>query len=328
MRRNYYITRDGILRREKNTVYFESGEEKRILPVNNIYAIYAHGKITFSSGVVSYLAKNGVPIHFFNKYGWYEATLYPRESLLAGDVLIKQAMHYIDFDKRIYLAKEFIRGCGANLLKNLEYYGREIELSYEIKEISSFLAKLDEMRSIAEILSIEGNMWNVYYQSFNKILPSEFKFEKRSRQPPENMINCLISFGNSLLYSTILTEIYHTQLNPTISYLHEPSERRFSLCLDLAEVFKPLLADRVIFKLVNKKMIGKEKFRKEFNYCLLNDEGKKTFLQAWDEKLRTTITHRKLKRKVSYQRLIRLECYKLIKHLLGEKEYRAFKIWW
>ena len=328
MRRNYYITRDGILRREKNTVYFESGEEKRILPVNNIYAIYAHGKITFSSGVVSYLAKNGVPIHFFNKYGWYEATLYPRESLLAGDVLIKQAMHYIDFDKRIYLAKEFIRGCGANLLKNLEYYGREIELSYEIKEISSFLAKLDEMRSIAEILSIEGNMWNVYYQSFNKILPSEFKFEKRSRQPPENMINCLISFGNSLLYSTILTEIYHTQLNPTISYLHEPSERRFSLCLDLAEVFKPLLADRVIFKLVNKKMIGKEKFRKEFNYCLLNDEGKRTFLQAWDEKLRTTITHRKLKRKVSYQRLIRLECYKLIKHLLGEKEYRAFKIWW
>ena len=328
MRRNYYITRDGILRREKNTVYFESGEEKRILPVNNIYAIYAHGKITFSSGVVSYLAKNGVPIHFFNKYGFYEASLYPRESLLAGDVLIKQAMHYIDFDKRIYLAKEFIRGCGANLLKNLEYYGREIELSYEIKEISSFLAKLDEMRSIAEILSIEGNMWNVYYQSFNKILPSEFKFEKRSRQPPENMINCLISFGNSLLYSTILTEIYHTQLNPTISYLHEPSERRFSLCLDLAEVFKPLLADRVIFKLVNKKMIGKEKFRKEFNYCLLNDEGKRTFLQAWDEKLRTTITHRKLKRKVSYQRLIRLECYKLIKHLLGEKEYKAFRIWW
>ncbi|HEC93097.1 MAG TPA: type I-B CRISPR-associated endonuclease Cas1 [Candidatus Atribacteria bacterium] len=328
MKRNYYIVKNGILRREKNTVYFESGEEKRILPVNNIYAIYAHGKITFSSGVVSYLAKNGVPIHFFNKYGWYEATLYPRESLLAGDVLIKQAMHYIDFDKRIYLAKEFIRGCGANLLKNLEYYGREIELSYEIKEISSFLAKLDEMGSIAEILSMEGNMWNVYYQSFNKILPSEFKFEKRSRQPPENMINCLISFGNSLLYSAILTEIYHTQLNPTISYLHEPSERRFSLCLDLAEVFKPLLADRVIFKLVNKKMIGKEKFRKEFNYCLLNDEGKRIFLQAWDGKLRTTITHRRLKRKVSYQRLIRLECYKLIKHLLGEKEYRAFRIWW
>lgn len=328
MKRNYYIVKNGILRREKNTVYFEGGGEKRILPVNNIYAIYAHGKITFSSGVVSYLAKNGVPIHFFNKYGWYEATLYPRESLLAGDVLIKQAMHYIDFDKRIYLAKEFIRGCGTNLLKNLEYYGREIELSSEIKEISSFLTKLEEMRSIAEILSMEGNMWNVYYQSFNKILPSEFKFEKRSRQPPENMINCLISFGNSLLYSTILTEIYHTQLNPTISYLHEPSERRFSLCLDLAEVFKPLLADRVIFKLVNKKMIGKEKFRKEFNYCLLNDEGKRIFLQAWDGKLRTTITHRRLKRKISYQRLIRLECYKLIKHLLGEKEYRAFRIWW
>ena len=328
MKRNYYITRDGVLRREKNTVYFESGDERRILPVNNIYAIYAHGRITFSSGVVSYLAKNGVPIHFFNKYGWYEASLYPREKLLAGDVIIKQAAHYLDFEKRIYLAREFIKGCGGNLLRNLEYYGRGTDLSQEIEEISSFMERLSEMKSIPEIMSMEGNMWNIYYQSFNKILPPQFEFDKRSRQPPENMINCLISFGNSLLYSAVLTEIYHTQLNPTISYLHEPSERRFSLSLDISEIFKPLLVDRVIFKVVNKKIIGEDAFRKEFNYCLLNDEGKRIFLKTWDEKLQTTITHRKLKRKVSYQRLIRLECYKLIKHLIGEVDYKAFRIWW
>ena len=328
MKRNYYITKDGILRREKNTVYFESGGEKRILPVNNIYAVYAYGRITFSSGVVSYLSKKCVPIHFFNKYGWYEATLYPRETLLAGDVLVKQALHHINMDKRLYLAKEFLQGCTANILKNLEYYRRETPLDKEISEITKLTVELETKTNIAEIMGIEGNIWNTYYQSFNKILPSEFKFEKRSRQPPENMINSLISFGNSLLYSTILTEIYHTQLNPTISYLHEPSERRFSLCLDLAEVFRPLLVDRTIFKLTKKKMLDKKHFRKELNYCLLNDIGRKTFLQAWDEKLHTTIKHRTLKRKVSYQRLIRLECYKLIKHLLGEKEYRAFKIWW
>jgi len=327
MKSNYYITKNGILKREKNTVYFVSGDEKRILPVNNVYAIYAHGRITFSSGVVSFLAKIGVPIHFFNKYGFYEGSLYPREKLVSGDVLVKQVEAYLDKEKRIYLAREFIRGCGENLVKNLQYY-KSKDTQEEKESIEKYLSQLENMQTIEEILSMEGNMWNVYYQSFNKILPEGFKFDKRSRRPPENMINCLISFGNSLLYSAILTEIYHTQLNPTVSYLHQPSERRFSLSLDLSEVFKPFLVDRIIFKLANKKMMREKHFRKELNYCLLNDEGKKIFLQSWDERLKTTIMHRKLKRKVSYQRLIRLECYKLIKHLIGEKKYKAFRIWW
>jgi CRISPR-associated protein Cas1 len=142
------------------------------------------------------------------------------------------------------------------------------------------------------------------------------------------MKNCLISFGNSLVYSTVLTEIYNTQLNPTISYLHEPFERRFSLALDLSEIFKPLLADRVIFKLINKRIIGTKHFRKELNYTLLNETGRKLFLQHYDEKLKTTIKHRELRRNVSFQRLVRLECYKLIKHLLGMKKYEPFVIWW
>lgn len=142
------------------------------------------------------------------------------------------------------------------------------------------------------------------------------------------MINCLISFGNSLLYTNTLSEIYHTQLNPTISYLHEPSERRFSLSLDLSEIFKPILVDRIIFKLVNNRMLGEEDFLDELNFCYLNDRGRRTFLAEWDEKLRTTIKHPLLKRKVSYQRLIRLECYRLIKHLLGDKPYVAFRAWW
>ncbi|MCD6237133.1 MAG: CRISPR-associated endonuclease Cas1, partial [Thermoplasmata archaeon] len=153
MKKNYYITRNGILKREKNTVYFESGEERRILPINSIYALYAHGRITFSSGVVSYLSKNGIPIHFFNKYGWYEASLYPRETLLAGDVLVKQANHYLDEGKRLFLAREFIRGCSYNILKNLERY-KDNGLDEEIEEINLLLGKLDDMASIPEIMSI------------------------------------------------------------------------------------------------------------------------------------------------------------------------------
>lgn len=329
MKENYYITTDGILKREQNTVYFINKDEKRILPVDKIHTIHALGNISFSSGVVSYLAEKGVPIHFFNYYGFYEASMYPREKLVSGDVLVKQAEHYLNTEKRLFLAREFVRGCGENCLKNLSYYSRtQNDMSTEIKEIRETLGKLESMKTIEEILSVEGGMWNTYYHSFDKILPEKFRFEKRTRRPPENMVNALISFGNSLLYSTVLSEIYHTQLNPTVSFLHEPSDRRFSLSLDIAEIFKPLLVDRTFFKLLNTSMLQEGDFRSELNCCLLNDKGRRTFLREWDDRLNTTIKHRTLGRNVSYRHLIGLECYKIIKHLLGEEEYKAFRIWW
>jgi CRISPR-associated protein Cas1 len=273
--------------------------------------------------------KTGVPVHFFNKFGFYEGSFWPRESLVSGDLIIRQVEHYLDNQKRLNLAKKFIEGAVKNILVNLQYYNRnEINLSDEINEISSFLSKLDQQNSIEELMAIEGNVREIYYKSWNKFLPERFRFEKRTRMPPENMINALISFGNSLVYSACLTEIYNTQLNPTISYLHEPSERRFSLSLDLAEIFKPLLADRVIFKLINQDKIDESYFEKELNYCILNEKGKRLFLQTFDEKLKTTIKHRSLNKNVSYRKLIRLEAYKLMKHLIGMKEYKPFVIWW
>jgi len=177
-------------------------------------------------------------------------------------------------------------------------------------------------------MAIEGAIRNTYYKTYDKILPASFRFGVRTKHPPENPLNALISFGNSLMYGTVLTEIYNTQLNPTVSYLHEPSERRFSLSLDIAEIFKPFLVDRVIFKLVNKNMLSDADFVQELNSCLLTEKGRRTFLADWDAKLKTTIKHRELKRNVSYQRLIRLECYKLTKHLLGTKLYKPFVMWW
>jgi CRISPR-associated protein Cas1 len=331
---DFFILRNGVIKRKQNTIYFafknEKGEaENRILPIEKIYSIYAHGKVTIRSGALSYLMKHGVPVHFFNKFGFYEGSFWPRETLVSGSLLVKQVEHYLDKNKRLTLAKKFVIGSIKNILVNLQYYDKnEVNLSDEIKEIEGFASRIEEQKSIQEIMALEGNAREVYYRSWNKFLPEKFSFEKRSRQPPENMINALVSFGNSLVYSACLTEIYNTQLNPTISYLHEPFERRFSLSLDLAEIFKPLLADRVIFKLIKQDKIDENYFEKDLNYCILNERGKRLFLQAFDEKMRTTIKHKTLKRKVSYQRLIRLEAYKIVKHLLGINEYKPFVIWW
>jgi CRISPR-associated protein Cas1 len=142
------------------------------------------------------------------------------------------------------------------------------------------------------------------------------------------MVNALISFGNSLTYTATLSEIYVTQLNPTISYLHEPSTRRFSLSLDISEIFKPVLVDKLIFKLLNTKMLDEKDFDEGLGYAYLTEKGRKVFVREFDSKLETTVKHRKLGRNVSYRTLLRLECYRLVRHLLGMEPYKGLRAWW
>jgi len=321
---NFYLTRNGVLKRKENTVYFVNKDGRYLLPVNKIHSIYCYGRVTLTSGVVSYLAKHGICVHFFNHYGYYEGTFYPRESLVSGEVIVRQAEHYLEHEKRMFLAREIVRGAAWNMRKNLQYY-RAREAAEVVEEWEQ---RIDGADRISELMNVEGNIRSAYYGAFDDILPEKFKFERRTRRPPENMVNALISFANSLVYATTLSEIYNTQLSPAISYLHEPFERRYSLSLDISEIFKPFLGDRVIFKLLNKGVLKERHFERDFKYCLLSDEGRRIFLQHYDERLNRTIKHRSLGRKVSYRRLIRLECYKLIKHILGVGEYSAFRMWW
>ena len=171
------------------------------------------------------------------------------------------------------------------------------------------------------------NLRQPYYQAFALTL-NDFELFFVTNQPPQNEVNALISFGNMMCYSQCLRAIHQTQLNPTISYLHMPGERRFSLSLDISEIFKPIVVDRVIFNVLNKRQIQEKHFDRSLNRCVLNRAGKEIFVKAMEERFLETIQHRKLGRKVSYRYLIRLECYKLAKQLLGMEEYKPFKMYW
>ncbi|MDD3491961.1 MAG: type I-B CRISPR-associated endonuclease Cas1b [Candidatus Thermoplasmatota archaeon] len=329
MKENFYITQDGELKRKENTIYFVNENTRRAIPVDRINTIYAHGSLSMSSGVILYLAKKGIPVHFFDYYGWYKATLYPRETLVSGDMVVRQAAHYLDKKKRLCLAQKFVEGAAGNILRNLKYQSRRTEgLDSHIQTIDTLAADIPGCASIPPLMRQEGKIRETYYTALDSIFPEDFQMGTRTRQPPNNRMNALVSFGNSLVYTTVLSEIYNTQLHPAISFLHQPFERRFSLSLDVSEIFKPILADRIILKLVNKGMLSEGDFEGELGDLLLSDRGKKTFLREWDSRLKTTIKHRGLNRKVSYRRLIRLELYKLAKHCLGEKKYSPLIMWW
>ncbi len=334
MKKTYYLFNPGRMSRKDNTLKFIPVDEEgrdgipKYIPIEGVADLFCFGSLDANSALYNFLGKAGIAVHFFDYYENYTGSFCPKEYLLAGKMQLVQTQHYLDKKKRIALARKFVQGGAFNMLKVLRYYNnREKDVEKQISGIESLILQTESALAIDELMGIEGNIRQTYYTAFD-VINSSYLMEGRSRQPPGNELNAMISFGNMLCYSTCLNQIYHTQLNPTISFLHEPGFRRFSLALDLAEIFKPVLVDRTIFKLLNKKEIGDKDFDRQLNSCLLKDSGRKTFVRAWDERLNETFKHPILNRSVSYKHLIKLECYKLTKHVLGLDEYKPYKARW
>ncbi len=304
-------------------------KEKRVIPIEDVDSIWSFRELDLNSRLLNFLAQKKIPLHFFNYYGYYSGSFYPREYLQAGFLLVRQVKHYSSNTKRLKIAKELITAAMFNILRNLRYRdSRGIDLLKETEVVQTEVLRIESVRTINELMACEGRARAAYYRAFEKIIKRDVEFKKRVRRPPDNMVNALISFTNGLVYAACLTQIYRSQLDPTISFLHEPGFRRYSLALDLAEIFKPILADRLIFRLFNNGQLSEKHFAQDLNCCYLKETGRKIVLREWDARLQTTIEHRRLKRKVSYERLIRLECYKLVKHLTEVEEYKGFRAWW
>ena len=334
MKKSYYLFNPGRISRKDNTLKFTPVDEdsnegtSKYIPIESVDNLYCFGSLDANATLYNFLGKERVSVHFFDYYEHYTGSFMPKDYLLSGKMLIAQADAYQKLKKRMAIAQKITEGAAFNMLKNLKYYNnREKDTSTQIATIESLMGSITSCSDIETLMGIEGNIRMSYYDAFANII-TDFAMGTRTKRPPSNEVNAMISFVNSLCYTLCLDMIYHTQLNPTISFLHEPGERRFSLALDLSEIFKPLLADRLIFSLLNKRQVQENDFDTKVNKCLLKDSGRKTVIRAWDEKLSETIKHRSLGRNVSYKHLVKLECYKLAKHILGMEEYKPFKAWW
>lgn len=334
MKKSYYLFNPGRLSRKDNTLKFTPVDEDgkslkpKYLPVEGVSNLFCFGALDANSAMYNFLGKNRISVHFFDYYEHYTGSFQPKEYLLAGKMQIVQTQHYLSSKKRQTIAKKLVEGAAFNIQKNLKYYqNRDRNVEIYIDRIQDYSKLIEPTLDIETLMGIEGNIRHTYYGAFDEIIKN-FKMEGRSKQPPKNEVNALISFGNMMCYTLCLDQIYHTQLNPTISFLHQPGYRRYSLALDLAEIFKPILVDRTIFKVLNKKQVQAKDFDVKVNRVVLKESGKKSFIKVFEDRLNETIKHRSLKKHVSYKHLVKLECYKLSKHLLGIQEYQPFKIWW
>lgn len=330
MKRDIYIFNSGELKRKDNTLFFESKEGKKYIPVEETAGIWVFSDVTLNNTFLEFASEKEICVHFFNYYGYYTGTYYPREHLNSGFVILKQAEYYLGFNKRLNIAQSIIESAVSNMLVVLRYYKNRVDgLDQGIKTIEDKYSSIADTNNIEELMACEGNIREEYYKNFNHIIKNpDFRFYSRSRRPPLDRINALISFGNSVFYTTVLSEIYQTQLDPRIGYLHSTNTRSFTLNLDVSEIFKPLIVDRAIFTLLNRSIITKDDFSKVFNGIMMNENGRKKFMQEYNNKLGTTINNSELKNPVSYKRIIRMELYKLQKHITEGKEYHGFVARW
>lgn len=322
-----YIFSMGELSRKDNSLAFKNEKGTVYIPVEGVKEIYFMNEINLNSKLLDFFAKYGISAHFFNYYGNYSGSFFYRKTLISGRVLISQvkALKY-----RQIIAKSIVLGISLNIHEVLYHYYRhgKKELFGLLDFLKNDVEKmLEKANSINQIMFIEGMIWNKFYDSFSIFLDESFSLGKRVRRPPDNPLNAMISFGNTLLYTKTISAIYQTHLDQSVSFLHESSDARFSLSLDLSEVFKPVLVFKTIFELVNlRKINAKKHFDKKLNYCLLNENGRKIFIESFENRINEPFLHAKLKRKISYKTAIKFDGYKLIKFICEGVSFKPFNL--
>lgn len=323
-----YISSMGELTRKDNSLCFRKDGKNVYIPIENTKEIYCLNEVSINTKLLDFLSQNNVVVHFFNYFEGYSGTFYPRAQYNSGKLVVKQVEKYKN--ERMIIAKAIVIGIGINIREVLYHYykHKKTEVKGTIDWIKyEFFKRIESAENVKELMAAEGEVWQRFYSEFKNFLPEDFIMNKRVKRPPDNPINALISFGNTLLYTKTISAIYRTHLDQRISFLHEPSEGRFSLSLDISEVFKPVIVYKTIFELVNNKKIQINKhFDKKVNYCLLNDEGRKIFINAFEERMESVINHPRLKRKVSLRTAIKLDCYKLIKYIMEDQEFIPFSL--
>lgn len=316
MSTDYIVINDGTLKTEENTFRFDSLNGLKRIPAEDVRSInfYSGGSVT--TGALKLASERGIPIHFFGFYGNYLGTFWPSEKLLSGDLTVEQVKLYLDNTRRLHLSLLLMNG----VLKNMEAFLFRYSISTEWTVIPNGIT------SIEQLMLEEARIRKNYYAHLDTLLPEEFLISERTRRPPRNMGNTLLSFGNSRLYAEIVTECHLTSLNPTISFYHSPSERRFSLTLDISEIFKVPFVDRFVLKITKQGIIKptSQHFSEKGEGILLSEGGRKVFLKEWENWMGFQFYHSKLKRMVTHREVIRLEMYKLIKHIYSIEEYNPY----
>ncbi len=324
--RSHFLMINGRLKREDNNLrFFKYDENNNVvdskpIAIKGIDEIYLLAKIDLDSYTIAFIADNNILLHIFSSFQSFRGNFFPNTSNSvnkSGFALLKQLRAFDDEVHRLYIAKQITKGHFLNGSNNCKKYKVEFE-------VDKYLANLDKANTINEIMASEGAFNKNYFKAWNSIIKNQrsFKFIKRSRRPPTDKINCLISYVNTRIYNICLSEIYKTELDPRIGFIHEPNYKAISLHLDIAEIFKPIIGDNIIFTLLNKNEITAKDFKTDNGRIRFTNEAIKKIEMKIIKKMTEQITIGE--QRLTWRQVIRREVNRIKKCIVETNEYEPF----
>lgn len=304
----YVTTPESYLyERNGNICISIGGNEKAAVPITQVNSIVLFGKNTLSTALLAFCSKNDVTISFLSENGFFEGRLC---GPVSGNVLVRKkqfdSIGETDFAKQLVqnLLCCKIRNSKAVLMRHARTVSEEAAktaLSDAVEKLTALGARLEECADIDSMRGIEGSAASVYFSQFDTMLrsPKGYRFETRSRRPPLNEVNAVLSFVYTLLAHDVRSAMEAVGLDPAAGYLHTLRPGRMSFALDMMEELRAPLCDRLVITMFNKDQFQSQDFTNESDAVYLSDKGRKKVLEQWRMRKKEEIQHPFLKEKIS-----------------------------
>lgn len=301
----YLLTPNSYLFCRNETIAVKvGGVEKNAVPAKDIEAIVCFGQMTVSTPLLEFCGKRGISVTFLSPQGHYCGRFY---GPLSGNVLLRkkqyESINQVEFSNQLVRDILFgkIRNSKMVLLRAArKQSGDAISLTQAVNQLSDLAAQLESCDCIDSMRGIEGAAATIYFSRFDTMLhsPAGFRFESRSRRPPRNEVNAVLSFVYTLLTREISSALETVGLDPAAGYLHTLRPGRPSFALDLIEELRAPLCDRFTLSLFNLGQLGEKDFNSDSEAVFLNDRGRRTVLTSWQKRKMETVQHPFLQEKI------------------------------
>lgn len=333
----YVTTPEAWLRLEGETVCVEIEQVKKLqVPLHHLGAVVVFGAAGLSPALMARCAKDGRAVVFHDRNGRFQARV---EGATSGNVLLRQAQYQAQADvaRTLKLARAFVFGKVRNARAVLLRAGRENQNEGEaaqLKDAADRVGRIAERVPSAPDLDglrgLEGDAARMYFEHFTLMIrPAQreaFRFETRTRRPPRDPMNALLSFCYALLMNDVRSAVEGAGLDAQFGFLHALRPGRAALALDLMEEFRPSIADRVALTLVNREQVTRQDFdERPGNTVLLKDDARKTVLATYQERKKEELQHSLLAQPVAVGLLPHLQARLLARTLRGDMaDYPAY----
>ena len=319
---NSYLGLDGenvLVEKEKNVAMR--------LPLHNLEAIVCFGYTGASPALMGACAERNIGLCFLTPHGRFLARVTGK---VKGNVLLRKKQYFVsECGESVPIAASFLIGKISNCRKVIERAMRDHALLVDVKLLSDastalrdILKTIKDCKTVDDLMGFEGSAAKIYFSVFDQLILQQryaFFYKERSRRPPLDNLNAILSFFYTILSSEVASALETVGLDPYVGFLHQDRPGRPSLALDLMEELRPVFADRLALSLINRKQINGEGFtQKESGGIIMNDETKKKVLTVWQERKKEQIIHPFLKERIDFGLIPYVQAMLLARFLRGD----------